>query len=493
MRARPSNGRHFPIVALLFICVSVVTACAVNPVTGKRQLMLITVGQEASLGAESDVGIVAAYGLYDDEALSSHITMMGEQMARNSHRPDLDWSFKVLDSPVINAFAVPGGYVYVTRGILPYLGSEAELAGILGHEIGHITARHSAQRLSQAQLAQLGLGIGAAFSERFRKYSAVAEAGVGLLMLSFSRENEREADRLGVEYATSQGWAAGEMANFFATLERMHPSTGDGLPDWFSTHPAPEKRVETVRQLAEEWRAKVEHTSFDVNREEYLRKINGIIFGADPRQGFVRDGWFNHPELTLRFPLPDEWSVLNETSQVQITAPEKEAVILFSLGTTSSPSAEADSFFSGLGVMPVESERVTVNGFPARRSRTVIETDQGAFGILSTFIMKGSTIFTFHGICDLASFDAFRSDFEHTMNGFSLLTDRALLSVQPDRIRIVRGEREETLRTFLLSRGVPEERLEEFSLLNGKRLDDRVTEGEPIKIVEPDGGRTRTE
>jgi len=427
MKTPSSVGRRFPSAALILITVSIVTACAVNPVTGKRQLMLISTGQEVALGAESDMGIVASYGLYDDEDLSSRLTTMGEQMARISHRPDLDWSFKVLDSPVINAFAVPGGYVYVTRGILPYLGSEAELAGILGHEIGHITARHSAQRLSQAQLAQLGLGIGAAVSERFRKYSAVAEAGVGLLMLSFSRENEREADRLGVEYATTQGWAAGEMANFFATLERMHPSTGSGLPDWFSTHPAPEKRVETVRLLAEEWRAKVEHTSLAVNREEYLRTIDGIIYGADPRQGFVRDGWFNHPELTFRFPLPDEWSVMNETSQVQISDPEEEAVILLSIGTEPSPSAEADSFFSGLGVIPVESDRITVNGFPARRTRTVIETDQGAFGILSTFILKGSTIFTLHGICDQNSFDGFRPFFENTMNGFSLLTDGALL------------------------------------------------------------------
>lgn len=487
MREPASSARLLTITAIILVWVSIVTACAVNPVTGKRQLMLISTGQEASLGAESDAGIVATYGLYADEDLSSYIAAMGERMARHSHRPGLDWSFKVLDSPVINAFAVPGGYVYVTRGILPYLGSEAELAGILGHEIGHITARHSVQRLSQAQLAQLGLGIGSAVSEKFRRYSAIAEAGVGLLMLGFSRENEREADRLGVEYATTQGWAAGELANFFATLERMHPKTGGGLPDWFSTHPAPEKRVETVRQLAEEWRGKVEHASLEVNREKYLNIINGIIYGTDPRLGFVRDGWFNHPDLTFRFPLPEGWSVLNETSQVQITAPEEEAVILLSLGTGGSLSAEADSFFTGLGITPAENERITVNGLPARRARTVIETAQGTFGILSTFIMKGSTIFTLHGICEQTSFDAFRSDFERAMNGFSILTDRALLSVQPDRIRIVRTDRQGTLRTFLLSRGIPEERLEELSLLNGIRLDDQLMDGEPIKIVEPGG------
>ncbi len=207
------------------------------------------------------------------------------------------------------------------------------------------------------------------------------------LMLSFSRDNEREADRLGIEYATTGGWAAGEMANFFATLERMRPKSGGGLPDWLSTHPAPEKRVESVRELAEEWRGKVEHATLLVNQEDYLQLIEGLVYGADPRQGFVRDGWFNHPGLTFRFPLPEGWTVVNEPTRVQLTDPDEEAVILFTIGSSTSP-------------------------------------EEGAITILST---------------------------------------------------------------FLLTSGIPADRLEEFSLLNGRSLDDHLAAGEAVKIVEPGG------
>ncbi|MCI0493378.1 M48 family metalloprotease, partial [candidate division KSB1 bacterium] len=173
------------VLALIIWAIS----CAVNPVTGKREFMLLTQGDELALGQQTDQEIIQTYGLYDDPELLNYVTSMGKKMGSLSHRPQLNYQFRVLDSPVINAFAVPGGYIYVTRGILSYLNNEAELAGVLGHELGHVAARHSAQQYSKAQLAQIGLGVGMVVSETFRKYAGLAQFGVGMLFLSFSRDN----------------------------------------------------------------------------------------------------------------------------------------------------------------------------------------------------------------------------------------------------------------------------------------------------------------
>jgi len=459
-------------------------ACAVNPVTGRRQLMLISSSEEMELGIEADKDIVTSYGLYPDEELAAYIDTIGQPMARDSHRPELNFSFKVLDSPVINAFAVPGGFVYVTRGILPYLGSEAELAGIIGHEIGHITARHSAARISKARLAALGLGVGSALSETFSKYSRIAEVGVGLLMLSFSRKDEREADRLGVEYSTKHGHAAAEMANFFATLERMSPKRGGGLPDWLSTHPAPEKRVETIRQLAEEWRGKVVFASLTVNRDAFLRRIDGIIYGPDPRQGYVLEGWFYHPELYFQFPLPGGWAVQNEASRVQITSSNEEALILLTLGSHESPRAEASAFIEQLETTPIENQGATVNGLPARRVMAEVTSGRTVVRFLSYFIQKGEHIYVFHGLTEKADYAKYAPAFESTMGGFSSLSDPRRIDVEPHRLSIRSAPWNGTLREVLLSLGTPEERLEELSLINGKMLDQTVEAGARLKIVE---------
>jgi len=192
------------IAALIVWAVS----CAVNPVTGKREFMLLTESDEISLGKQTDEQVINTYGLYGNQQLQNYINTIGKKIAKLSHRPNLNWQFKLLDSPVINAFAVPGGFVYLTRGILAYLNNEAELAGVVGHEIGHVTARHTAKAYSKSVVAQLGLQLGGMLSETFRKYSGIAQFGVGMLFLSFSRDNERQADALGVEYSTKAGYEA---------------------------------------------------------------------------------------------------------------------------------------------------------------------------------------------------------------------------------------------------------------------------------------------
>lgn len=200
--------------------------------------MLLSPEDELAMGKETDPEIVASYGQYEDADLAAYLGGLGKRLDAVNHQPNIPYTLKVLESPVVNAFAVPGGYVYLTPGILAYLKDEAELAGVISHEVGHITGRHRAQQYSRAQAAQLGLGIGSILSSTVASLSSLTEAGISMLFLSFSRENERQADDLGVLYSSKAGFDARQMANLFVTLERLDPSGGsDGLPAWFSTNP----------------------------------------------------------------------------------------------------------------------------------------------------------------------------------------------------------------------------------------------------------------
>ncbi|MCK4558728.1 MAG: M48 family metalloprotease, partial [Calditrichia bacterium] len=286
------------LLVILLALSSMFSSCARNPVTGKQEFMLLTESDEIKMGQQTDVSVVQMYGIYEDEKLAKYINDLGQKMAKISHRPHLKYEFKVMDNPVINAFAVPGGYIYVTRGILAHLNNEAELAGVVGHEIGHVTARHSAKKYSESYVANLGLGVGSIISKDFAMFAGLAAQGLGLLFLRFSRDDERQADVLGVEYSTKVGYDAREMANFFVTLDKMQSKNDQsGLPDWFSTHPNPADRVVNVRKEAEKKQAELGKKDLKIGQDRYLNTINGLIFGENPRQGFVENNVFYHPDL----------------------------------------------------------------------------------------------------------------------------------------------------------------------------------------------------
>lgn len=465
--------------------VLVLAACATNPVTGETELMLLSETEERRLGERTHEQIVQTYGVYRGQDLTEYIRGIGQPIADISHRPDLEWEFQVIDSPVINAFAVPGGFVYMTRGIMAYLNSEAELAGVLGHEIGHVTARHTAQRYSQARLAQLGLGLGAALSDTFARFAGLAQVGVQLLFLEFSRDNERQSDRLGVEYAARTGYDPAEVAGFFETLDRMQAESDEGsLPTWLSTHPDPGERVQTIRKLSEEWKDRVGPREWNVARERYLNRIDGIVYGEDPRQGYVDEDVFYHPELCLRFPLPHGWKVLNTASQVQIVAPDEEGAILFTLGDQDTPRAAADAFVAANGPEVLDRRVMTIREMDAVRLISRLQTRSWPLRIVSTFIRWAEKVLVFHGFSMESTFSYYRRDFERTVGGLQELMDSDRLNVEPDRIRIVRIRSRRTLEEVLRSHGVAEEHREAMSLINAMRMDQVLDAGAAIKIVE---------
>lgn len=475
----PRTIAAFCLVPVLFWLLS----CASNPASGKKELMLVDEKDEIKLGRDTDVRIVREYGVYDDPALAAYLGEMCRRLGQLSHRPHLAYHFKTLDTSVVNAFAVPGGYVYFTRGILAALNSEAELGGVMGHEIGHITARHTAQQISRAQLAQMGLILPGLLG--IPGLSELAQIGVGLLFLRFSRDNEREADALGVAYATKAGYDASQMASFFETLQRMDPKPDrSGLPGWFSTHPSPDDREEAVRALARKLQRQRGLKEPKINREEYLKRLDGLIYGEDPRQGYVAEGVFFHPALRFQFPVPAGWKVNHTTSAVQLVSKERDAMILFSLSTKASIREALQAFVAGSKASVQRSDPLEVGSFAAHRVVSDLILEKGTVRALSYFIQKEKQVCVFHGLASVNDFRRHQELYDHTMRQFRELTDAKRIEVQPDRVRVRATLGAETLEHALRALGVPEAKIKETATLNGGTLKEAVPPSTLLKVVE---------
>src|SRR5688500_17864825 len=328
----------------IFSCLILFNQCAKNPVSGNRQLVLMSEAQEIEMGKSADPQIIQQFSLYPDKGLQDFITEKGKKMAAISHRPNIEYHFRVVDSDVLNAFAVPGGYVYFTRGIMAHFNNEAEFAGVLGHEIGHIAARHSVEQQRNQMLGQLGAIASVIITPEPGQFAESAMQGVGLLLLKFGRDAERESDRLGVEYSTKIGYDAEEMAGFFQTLQRKSEASGSQeLPGFLSTHPNPGDRFNTVSKLAKEWKQKLNVTNPQENRNAYLKRIEGLVYGEDPQQGYVENNAFYHPVLKLQFPIPQNWIYANSPTAFQMAPKDGKAMMMLTLAGGNSIQAAADT------------------------------------------------------------------------------------------------------------------------------------------------------
>lgn len=475
---------------LLLAVILLIPSCAVNPVTGKRQLMLVSENQEIAMGREYDPQVVATFGEYKDEKLYAFMEKLGTEMGLISHRPNLKYHFKILDTPVINAFAVPGGYIYFTRGILAKFNNEAELVGVMGHEMGHITARHTAVQQSRQQLGQLLLMGGMIASEDFRQLAGYAMQGMQLLFLSFSRDNEREADRLGVEYTAKVNYDAYKMADFYQVLQKMTlESHQGGVPTFLSTHPDPGDRYNAVKRDAGEWQQKLGDSDWKVNTDNYLRMIDGMVYGEDPRQGYVEGNVFYHPEMKFRFAFPAGWKLQNSPFQVSMAPQDGKALMIFTHAQGKSLDEAAQATIQQLKLEVSENKRVTVNGMPAIATLSKLVSQDQNTGqqqtiiVLSYFIDDNGKYYVFHGVSSEGDFLNFFSSFETTMTQFARLTDPSKINVVPERVMVKSVKRTSTLSEAFRDLGVQQQRINEMALLNNLELTDRIEAGRLIKIV----------
>jgi predicted Zn-dependent protease len=470
---------HIALLVVLFY-----SGCAVNPVTGSRELMLMSEEQEIALGKQSDPAVVAQYGLYQDQALQKFIEEKGQAMAKISHRPNLSFEFKIVDSPVVNAFALPGGYIYFTRGIMAHFNNEAEFAGVLGHEIGHVTARHGAKQYSKQQVAQVLMVGGMIVSPEFAQFGREAQQGLGLLFLKFGRENESESDKLGVEYSTKIGYDAQEMAGFFETLSRLSQESGAGeIPTFLSTHPHPADRFAKVTQMATGQQAASPGKTYKVGRDSYLQMVDGLVYGEDPRQGFTENNNFYHPDLKFQFPYPAGWKLHNSPTQVQVVPENGKALLVFTLSSKKTLNEAAKEIVDNFKLTVQEQKDTKVNGYPAIAMLAQQVSTNQSLSLVNYLIQKDGNIYLFLGLSNTADFATYQSQLASSMTGFKRLTDASKINVKPDRVRVKRVPRNMTLAQAFDYYKVPKSDQDQMAILNGMELGDNVQKSSLLKVI----------
>jgi len=442
---------------MLIVTVGLSTGCATNPATGKRQLAMMSEAQEIQIGKENDAAIVAQYGLYPDEELQAYIQELGTSMAAVSERPHLPWTFRVLDDPIVNAFALPGGYIYITRGIMAHLNSEAELAAVVGHEIGHVTGRHTVNRMAKASLMQLGLGVGMVLSPEFAQFGDLANTGLGLLFLKYSRDDERQADELGFRYSVREKFDPREAANVFRTLQAVgNAAGGQSLPSFMATHPDPGNRA-----LAAEQRAASEGVSYAdhrIERESYFDRLDGMVFGADPRQGYFEESLFLHPEMAFQLRYPTGWTTSNRRdSVVGVDDPENATAYMeLRLAEGTDLRATVKTFLTENELLGERIQTGKIHGLDA--AWTTFETPEPTaedaaagkphYAGRVTMIRHRDATFRLMALTTAAKYRTFERTFKDSLSSFKEVRDKKVLDVQPARLGVVRVDGELSLAEF---------------------------------------------
>lgn len=419
------------------VAAAVTVACATNPATGRRQLMLMSEAEEIALGKQADAEIRQQMGLYQDNAWQQYVNQVGQRLARASHRPNLPWTFAVVDQQAVNAFALPGGYIYLTRGILPFLRDEAEMAAVLGHEVGHVDARHSASAYSKQVLAGGGLAVTGILFPETQPLTGLAGVGLSLVFLKHSREAELESDQLGVQYTAQSGWDPQGMPGLLTTLQRLDNASGNtrGVPNWAATHPLPADRVARVQEAVA---AAKSPRTMTRNEDQFDQRLDGLVFGDSREQGFVRGSDFLHPVLRFGVRFPQGWEVMNSPQQVLARRDENSnAVIVLQLAPRAGGSIEtaARSTMAEAGFRLIDGDAGRVNGLDA-----FVGVYQGAseetanMAVQAAHIRMGNNTYVLAGITTTNAFNSARGVFQSAIQSFRPLSAAEAERLQPDRV-----------------------------------------------------------
>jgi predicted Zn-dependent protease len=464
--------------------------CSVNPATGESTFTgLMSEADEVREGREAHPQVLAEFGgAYDDPELQRYIDSLGQLLARASDRPNLQYTFTVLDTPTVNAFATPGGYIYITRGLLALANTEAEVAGVIAHEIGHVAARHAAERQGQAVLAT----IPAIFAGILTGSGAVAQAAGGLGMAhlqSYSRDQEYQADLLGVRYLSRTNYDPYGMASFLAQLQANDrlDATLAGRPEladrysMMSTHPRTGDRIQRAIQEA----GVTQVSNPIIERDLYFSKIDGMLYGDEPEQGFIRDRWFLHPILRFAFEVPPGFHMINSSDAV-IAQRADGAAILFS----GAGPAASSSMFQYLTeewaprLRLADAETIDINGLEAATGSDRIDTSGGRRDIRLVAIRHDSgQIYRFIFLTRPELTDALVRDLQLTTYSFRRLSAGEAAELRPQSVRVVAVRSGDTVASMAARMTFGDYREERFRVLNGLELSDRLVPGQRVKIV----------
>lgn len=464
------------------------SACSTNPATGRQQFAaLMSPTQEDQVGSEEHPNIIAQYGEYNNARVQTYVRQVGARVTQNTERPDVQYKFYVIDSPIVNAFALPGGYIYISRGLLAVAQNEAELAAVLGHEAGHITGRHSAERYSRGVVTSLGTNILAAALDS----SGVSQAlGIGsdLYLKSYSRSQENEADTLGIRYLAQSGYSPDAMAGFLQALQNEsafaqleNGQQGGNSVSYFSTHPATADRIaKTASEVAA-----VQGRGNETGRDAYLNAIDGITYGESPAHGVIRGTEFIHPDIGFKFAVPSGFKLVNQPAQVIATSADGAAVIFDLAARTANQDAMGylrTTWLKGEAVSGAEN--ISVNGMNAATAAFAGSINNVPMTIRVVAIEFAPQRFARFqiGIPNNAS-AALVDGLKRTTHSFARLSESEKASFKPFVLRVVSAAPGDTVAS--LAAGFPYDKYnaERFRMLNGLGANDPVVAGARYKII----------
>lgn len=488
--------------ALLLALLSACGTAVVNPVSGQTERTVMSEADEIAEGQKAHQQVLKEYAVYNNPAVQDYVNTLGQRLAAQSHRANLLWHFTVLDSPEINAFALPGGYVYVTRGIMAYMESEADLAGVIGHEIGHVTARHGAQRATSQQHA--GLGVFAA-----SVLGAVLESqglpGAGQLagqisqtvaagyIASYGREQELQADGLGAEYLARNHYDPHNMVDVITVLKNQERFAADqaqaeGKPapsggGWLASHPSNDQRLQQIRQTADQYDAQTHYA--DEGRERYLQAIAGLSFGESADQGLVRGRNFYHGGLGIALTAPEGWRIQNGATQLAVINPAGDAALLLKPVPPAAGKSHAEVLRNAFKPTQGKSEAASINGLQATRFAGARVDTQGQAQPLELTLVNGpdGKIYVLQSAAkDTTTLQANRAALRTVESSFRALTAQDRAAAKPWVVRLLpypKGGFAELARQSPLPRAE-----QQLRLINGVYGGGEPRLGQRVKVVQ---------
>ena len=471
----------------LFALLSV-AACSVNPMSGKQEFTgLMSPQQEQSIGAQQHTEIIKEFGgEYKNQAIQSYVNEIGQKLAAQSDRTDLQYHFTVLDSPVVNAFALPGGYVYVTRGTLAVANTEAELAAVLGHEIGHVAARHQAARYSRGVLTSLGATVlGAAIG--VPAASQAIGVGTNLYMSSYSRDQESQADQLGVRYLSRTGYDMNAMSDFlknmayFLNVEAQVEGKQQKSAGYFSSHPDTGGRVVAARAEVQ----KYPQTQSTENRNQYVSLMRGLMYGENPAQGFVKGGTFYHPDIGFAFSVPDGFNLDNKPERIAIEGREGTILVLDmkqGKGITNAEDYVSQAWLKGRPAEPIEA--LDVNGMRAATTSVPVSINNQSATVRLLAIEWGKSDFVrMQMVLPAGVSSAAVDDLKRITYSFHQMTGKEKQLAKPYQIDLVKARAGDSIQSLASQMNVDKLPVEQFAALNGMTPAEPIVAGRMYKVI----------
>jgi len=492
MRSRSSGVqlRRRRLARLVMSLAALVSGCTTNPVTGKSEFVLGSAEREAALGRQAAKQVEQQIGLLQDPALTAWLRDLGSRLAAHSPRSGVPYRFAVVDMPEPNAFTLPGGYVYVSRGLLVLANSEAEVAAVVGHEIGHLAARHAAQRetrnIGVGLLTAFGtLAAGAAGGEQpGRSVAGFGQLAGAALIASYGREQERQADEVGQKLVAASGYDPAKLSTFLTTLERESElRTGmTPRPSFLDSHPLTRERIASTAARAADLQRVASPATVD-DRSAFLARLDGLRVGPDPADGVFRAERFLHPGLGIVIDFPGEWSTRNGRDAVGALSPAEDAVIILERqGPTEDPRKAAHAYAASRGLPLGEGFDLKIGGWPAFRAWSEGRTESGPVQLDLTWIAHPKGTLRITSVSAAARFQRYAAGFRFVARSVRSMTRRERRSITELRLRIVEARRRESLRSLSRRTGNAWS-IAETAVANGLSEDVRLGRGQPVKIV----------